>query len=293
MNRYYFIINPASRKGSIATKKEIIAFFDAKEAEVIVDFWTSDKTVQFMVNQAIKKNFDTVVACGGDGTIMEVGKALVGCNINMGIIPLGSGNGIARHFSIPTNIQKALEILLTQKTQEMDVGKANEHYFFGNIGLGIEVDFIKAYQRKKRHGLMGYGLALWKALFRFHYTPFELIEQNNSTTILSPYTLMISNTNEQGYGRTLTPHAKTNDGKLNFVSLPKQNWIKLFLFMLQIGLFKQPLQRKNLLEKKITQIQIKGNNLPFPIQIDGEYIELDTDTVAISVLKSGLTIITG
>ena len=55
MNRYYFIINPASRKGSIETKKEIIAFFDAKEAEVIVDFWTSDKTVQFMVNQAIKK----------------------------------------------------------------------------------------------------------------------------------------------------------------------------------------------------------------------------------------------
>ena len=165
MNRYYFIINPASRKGSIETKKEIIAFFDAKEAEVIVDFWTSDKTVQFMVNQAIKKNFDTIVACGGDGTIMEVGKALVGCNINMGIIPLGSGNGIARHFSIPTNIQKALEILLTQKTQKMDVGKANEHYFFGNIGFGIEVDFIKAYQRKKRHGLMGYGLAYGRPYF--------------------------------------------------------------------------------------------------------------------------------
>ena len=124
MNRYYFIINPASRKGSIETKKEIIAFFDAKEAEVIVDFWTSDKTVQFMVNQAIKKNFDTIVACGGDGTIMEVGKALVGCNINMGIIPLGSGNGIARHFSIPTNIQKALEILLTQKTQKNGCGKS-------------------------------------------------------------------------------------------------------------------------------------------------------------------------
>ena len=63
--------------------------------------------------------------------------------------------------------------------------------------------------------------------------------------------------------------------------------------MLQIGLFKQPLQRKNLLEKEITQIQIKRNNLPFPIQIDGEYIELNTDTVAISVLKNGLTIITG
>lgn len=292
MNRYYFIINPASRKGSIETKKEIIAFFEAEKAEAVVDFWTSDKTVQSMVIEAVEKNFDTVVACGGDGTVMEVGKALIGHNINLGIIPLGSGNGIARHFSIPSNIQESLEILITQKAQKMDVGKANEHYFFGNIGFGIEVDFIKAYQSKKRHGLLGYGLAFWNALFRFHFTTFELIEQNQSTPF-TPYTLMISNTNEQGYGRTLTPHATTNDGKLNLVGLPKQNWIKLSLFMLQIGLFKQPLQRKSLLEKKVTQIQIKGKNIPFPIQIDGEYIELDKDTIAISVLKGGLSIITG
>jgi YegS/Rv2252/BmrU family lipid kinase len=292
MNRYYFIINPASRKGSIETKKEITTFFDTKKAEAIVEFWTPDRTVQVMVDEAIENGFNTVVACGGDGTIMEVGKALVGCEINMGIIPLGSGNGIARHFSIPTDIQEALEILTTQKTQKMDVGKANEHYFFGNIGFGIEVDFIKAYQRKKRHGLLAYGFAFWNALFRFHYTSFELIEQDQSTA-LTPYTLMISNTNEQGYGRTLTPSAKTNDGKLNLVSLPKQNWVKLSLFMLQIGLFKQPLQRKKLLEKEVTQIQIKGTNLPFPIQIDGEYLEIEKNTIAISVLKGGLTIITG
>ena len=292
MNRYYFIINPASRKGSIETKKEITAFFDTKKAVATVAFWTSDKTVQFMVDEAVEKGFDTIVACGGDGTIMEVGKALIGRDINMGIIPLGSGNGIARHFSIPSNIQEALEMLMTQKIQKMDVGKANEHYFFGNIGFGIEVDFIQAYQRKKRHGLLGYGLAFWNALFHFYYTTFELIEKDQSTAF-TPYTLMISNTNEQGYGRTLTPNAITNDGKLNLVGLPKQNWIKLSLFMLQIGLFKQPLQRKNLLEKEVTQIQIKGTRLPFPIQIDGEYIELDKDTIAISILKGGLTIITG
>jgi len=74
---------------------------------------------------------------------------------------------------------------------------------------------------------------------------------------------MISNTNEQGYGRTLTPNATSNDGKLNLVGLAKQNWIKLSIF------------------------------IPFPIQIDGEYIELDKDTIAISLLKEGLSIITG
>ena len=191
MNQYYFIINPASRKGSIETKKEIIAFFETKNTAVTVDFWTTDKTVQVMVDEAVEKNFDTVVACGGDGTVMEVGKALIGHNINLGIIPLGSGNGIARHFSIPSNIHKALELLMTHKIQKMDVGKANEYYFFGNIGFGIEVDFIKAYQRKKRHGLLGYGLAFWNALFRFHYATFELIEQDQSI-LFTPYTLMLS-----------------------------------------------------------------------------------------------------
>ena len=63
--------------------------------------------------------------------------------------------------------------------------------------------------------------------------------------------------------------------------------------MLQIGLFKQPLQRKNLLEKKFLTFKLKKKNLPFPIQIDGEYIELNEDTISISVLKGGLSIITG
>ena len=104
---------------------------------------------------------------------------------------------------------------------------------------------------------------------------------------------MISNTNEQGYGRTLTPTAVTNDGKLNLATLPQQNWLKLSSFMLQIGLFKQPLQRKNLFEKEITQLQIKAPSTPFSIQIDGEYIELKEKTVSISVLKGALDVITG
>lgn len=292
MNRYYFIINPASRRGSTAIKKEIKTFFNARNISVSIAFWTSDKSVQLMVNQAVENGFDTVVACGGDGTIMEVGKALIGQEIKMGIIPLGSGNGIARHFGIPVNLKQALSLLITQKTQQMDVGRANEHYFFGNIGFGIEVDFIQAYQRKRLHGLNGYALAFLNALFSFRYTTFQLIEKDKSTRF-TPYTLMISNTSEQGYGRTLTPKAKTNDGKLNLVGLPKQNWLKLFGFMLQIGLFKKPLQRKNLVEKEITQLDIKGNSIPFPIQIDGEYLELNKDNITISILKGGLNIITG
>ena len=291
MNRFYFIINPASRKGSATTKEEIKTFFDAKNIPVKIAFWTPDKTVQFMVNHAAEKGFDTVVACGGDGTIMEVGKALIGSKMKMGIIPLGSGNGIARHFGIPAKLQDALEVLVKLKTQQMDVGKANEHYFFGNIGFGIEVDFIQAYQKKKLHGLKGYALAFGSAILRFRYTTFELIEKGQSISF-TPFTFMISNTSEQGYGRTLTPKAITNDGKLNLVGLPKQHWFKLSGFMLQIGLFKKPLQRKNLFEKEITQLEIKSNSIPFPIQIDGEYLEINKDTVVISVLKGGLEIIT-
>lgn len=292
MNRYYFIINPASRKGGQASLKEIKTFFQSSKEEIKIDFWTSDKTVLSMVNQAVENGYNIIVACGGDGTIMEVGKALIGRDLTMGIIPLGSGNGIARHFSIPTNIQDALDLLKTQKTQKMDVGKANEHLFFGNIGFGLEVEFIKAYQKKKLHGLMGYAIALLNAFFRFRYNTFQLIEGEKSMPY-TPYSLMISNTNEQGYGRTLTPKADTTDGKLNLVGVPRQNWLKLFSFMFQMGIFKHPILKNKLLEKEITQYQVKGKRLPFPIQIDGEYIELNKNIVTISVLEGGLTIITG
>ncbi len=292
MNRYFFIINPVSRKRSHTTKEIIETFFQSRNETIEIAFWTAEKKVDYMVNQAIEKGFDTVVACGGDGTILEVGKALIDHPLTMGILPMGSGNGIARHFRIPTKLQNALQLLVTQKTQQMDVGKANDHCFFGNIGFGIEVDFIHAYQKRKIHGLLGYCIAFWRALFVFRFKTFELIEEGKNFKY-TPYTLMISNTNEQGYGRTLTPTAVTNDGMLNLAALPKQNWLKLSSFMLQIGLFKRPLQRKNLFEKEITQLQIKAPSTPFSIQIDGEYIELKEETVSISVLKGALDVITG
>ena len=132
--------------------------------------------------------------------------------------------------------------------------------------MGIEVDFIKAYQSKKRHGLLGYGLAFWNALFRFHFTTFELIEQNQSTPF-TPYTLMISNTNEQGYGRTLNPHATTNDGKLNLVGLPQTELDKAIFIYASNWFFKQPLQRKSLLEKKSLKFKLKGKIFHFPYKL--------------------------
>ena len=172
---YYFIINPASLKADKKTAAHIAAFFENREEKIEIAYWTKEQTVSSLVEKAQAAGFSTIVACGGDGTIREVGKALIGTSLEIGILPLGSGNGIARHYNIPKKLQAALKILVEHKKQAMDVGKANEDYFFGNIGFGLEVDFIKAYQEKRRHGFGAYFLALIKALVSFRYKSFQLV----------------------------------------------------------------------------------------------------------------------
>lgn len=187
---YYFIINPASLKADKKTAAHISAFFENREEKIEIAYWTKEQTVSSLVEKAHAAGFSTIVACGGDGTIREVGKALMGTSLELGILPLGSGNGIARHYNIPKKLLAALKILVKHKKQAMDVGKANEDYFFGNIGFGLEVDFIKAYQDKRRHGFGAYVVTLINVLVSFRYKSFQLVVADKKR-ILHPFIFFI------------------------------------------------------------------------------------------------------
>ena len=166
---FYFILNPYTKRKSSAIIETINTFFNDKPHRFCISIWEDHITVAELVTIAKAKGYTSIVACGGDGTVREVGKSLVDSDHTLGIIPLGSGNGIANHFNIPKKINKALAILIDGKCRKMDVGRAHDFYFFGNIGFGIEAEFIRAYQQNKKHGLIGYFIAAIKAFYSFKY----------------------------------------------------------------------------------------------------------------------------
>lgn len=289
-NSYFFIINPVSLRGGNSTEQKIRTFFSTRDELIEICYWNAKNEVADLVQKGIHLGYSCIVACGGDGTILQVGRALLNTHIALGILPLGSGNGIARHFNISTHINKALESLVKYKTQPMDIGKAGDHYFFSNIGFGIEVDFIKAYQEKRIHGIKGYVLAFIRALFNFEYRPMKL-QHNNKTSALNPCVFLIANTNEQGYGISLTPMAKTNDGKLNLIVVPKLSLVQLFYFGLCVLRGKPIPPHKKILHLKGDYFKLQSTTKGLAFQIDGEYVFLDENQLEISVLPHAIEVI--
>ena len=288
---FFFIINPASLKGKSDVEKTIRHFFSNRPERIMICYWRKKNQIPQLVAQAENEGLKTIVACGGDGTILQIGKIILQKKMTLGILPLGSGNGIARHFNIPTNLQKALKILVNGSLEKMDVGQVGEHYFFSNTGFGIEVDFIKAYQKKRIHGIWGYVRAFFIALSQFRYQKLTLTCENKSIPI-SPFVLMIANTNQQGYGLSLTPNAKTNDGVLDLIGVAEQSKLKLLAIMLKTVFFGLPSLDKKNIQLTGEKFKISTNQPPFNFQIDGEFYSVTQKQLSISILPKALNVIT-
>jgi len=285
----HFIINPISGTGKHEITKEILRKF-FPEDRVEVEFSEYKKHAILLTQEAILENPDIVVACGGDGTINEVASCLVGTKIKLGIIPIGSGNGLASNLKISCILEEAIRSIKVGKTVTIDVGKANDHYFFSNIGLGIDALIIKKYEATKKRTLSGYINASLQASSQFK-APKAIVSCDGNATEIDPFLLFISNSNQMGYGFSLTPKAKLSDGFLNLLCVPKLNLFKKLLF----GYF--VLAKKTEEFSRSKQQLVQNLNIEFPdkiftdIQIDGEFYNLKTNKIAVSILPNALEIL--
>jgi YegS/Rv2252/BmrU family lipid kinase len=148
--------------------------------------------------EAREKGYETVFACGGDGTINEVASALVNSRTVLGIIPGGSGNGLARALSIPRDIEVAASIPLRGHVREVDTGVVNERYFFSTAGFGFDALMSKRYnERAGRRGILPYVPIALREFLR--YSPqATLIKWDDKYMRVFPFLLTVANTNQYG-----------------------------------------------------------------------------------------------
>ena len=289
-NKIFFIINPLNSKGIKKLKSLIKTKFASDKYDVNILISEYKGHALKLAKKALDNKANIVVACGGDGTINEIGQSLVKTSVLLGIIPLGSGNGFARHFNIPRNINHALDIIFENFSTIIDVGKINKSFFFSNFGLGIEARFIHEYSKKEIRGLKGYIISFFKTISLYKKQKIE-IEFKNVKKKIFPFLFLVSNISQQGYNFSITPKAKANDGKLELVYSENHSLLVLF-YNLIISLLIKIKSFQLLKYSEINKISItKINNAPFCLQIDGEILNISQKKIFLELVPKSLKVI--
>ncbi|MES2618652.1 MAG: diacylglycerol kinase family protein [Bacteroidota bacterium] len=197
--------------------------------------WPTERAsdVILLTERAIREKADIIIAAGGDGTINQVASCLVNTNIALGIIPLGSGNGFARHFNIPLNTSKALAAIGTAKAKQIDTIWVNRHCMVNVGGIGFDAHISSLFANNKKRGLQGYVKTIVKQMGykSEHYTIYQ-----KGKIVWEGRAFMISIANATQWGNNVKVHAGAlpDDGLLNLVILKQFNAFELPMILTNI-----------------------------------------------------------
>tara|TARA_B100000902_G_scaffold175658_1_gene169408 strand:+ start:19885 stop:20751 length:867 start_codon:yes stop_codon:yes gene_type:complete len=208
-----FIINPISGTG----KHKYIEKKIKNNLQFTYDIFYTEKQgdATKLSYKAIKENIDVIVAVGGDGTVNECAKALIGSKVGIGVIPCGSGNGFANHIGMSSTITKAIIQLNTSKFSLIDSCSVNGETFVNVSGIGFDAHIANLFGKNKKRGLSNYMRIIIKELF---YSPqFYTIEYNNIKKKIKAYLIAFANASQYGNNYTISPTAKIDDQLIDFV----------------------------------------------------------------------------
>lgn len=211
-----FIVNPISGgKEKLRLPEQISAGIDLEKFDPKIVFTDHRGHASEIAKQFTSENKDDIiVAVGGDGTVNEVATTLVGTNIPLGIIPLGSGNGLARSLKIPMNVHAALQVITQNNHSPIDVGILNGKYFFNMAGIGFDAHISNQFANMKERGFKSYIRSTFKEWNQYQ-------SQNYQVDIdglrIQHQSLMISIANSSQYGNNahIAPQADLQDGLMD------------------------------------------------------------------------------
>ncbi len=217
-----FIVNPIAGGKN---KKYLVRYLqDHLDKEVFsfrILFSNGPHHAYELSRKEIKGGADILVAVGGDGTINEVAKAILGSGKILGIIPFGSGNGIARHLGIPSNFKRAIDIIVNNSgPTSIDIGYVNEKPFFGTSGIGYDADIAHLFMNSKHRGLPAYIRRVLRTFLVYQPVAYSLVidgEKHETEAFL----INIANISQFGNRFQIAPGASVVDGLLDITIVRK------------------------------------------------------------------------
>jgi len=288
-NKVLFIINKYSGTGySPALEGKILAQCENKNLECTIEFTREQGHATTLARMAVDENYKMVFAVGGDGTMNEVAQGLLRSTVAMGIIPKGSGNGLARHLRIPLSIDNALKLLDMEKTIEIDTININNHLSVNVSGIGFDGHVAEMFARDGKRGLFTYGKLVISQFNKFE--AFECqITLDGITTKENLFSISFANSSQFGNNAFIAPTASLCDQLIDVCMVNKMNTLQGLQFVRK--LFNKTLTQSK--QVRISQArEIKITTIKeIPFHIDGEAAEATT-SFDIRINPSSLRVIT-
>lgn len=211
------IVNPVSGTRSKRGLEETVRQrLNVAGAEVRTVFTEGPNHASDLASRAVRDGMDCVIAAGGDGTVNEIASALSHTPTALGVIPLGSGNGLARTLGIPQDIQGALDIICAGHMIRIDRGMVNGHPFYCTFGVGFDAAVSEKFAAEKRRGRVTYIRNVIREFL--HYSPeCYTISFNGRIFTRRAFLIAVANASQYGNNAYIAPHAKMTDGLLDLI----------------------------------------------------------------------------
>lgn len=241
-----------------------------------------------IAKESKEQGIDIVVAVGGDGTVNEVGRALVHSNTALGIIPTGSGNGLARHLLIPMKIKGAIQVLNDCEITDLDYGIINEHPFFCTCGVGFDAFISEKFAEAGKRGPITYLENILKEGLKYEPETYE-IEAENGTIKKKAFLISCANASQYGNNAYIAPQASMSDGMIDVIIM--EPFDALEASQISIEMFNKTLDKNNKI-KTFRSKEIKiYRKAPGVIHYDGDPIDTGKEIV-VTLKEKGIKILT-
>lgn len=231
--------------------------------------------------------YDAVVAVGGDGTVNEVARAIVHSDIALGIVPCGSGNGLARHLMLPMDAAKAIKVINSYTVHDLDYGMINNIPFFCTCGMGFDAFISMKFAESGRRGPVTYIENILREGLKYRPETYE-IKDENGTSLYRAFLVSCANASQYGNNAYIAPQASMSDGLLDVIIMEPFDMLEAP--QISIDMFNKTLDKNSKIKTfKTKHIQIHREKPGF-IHYDGEPVMTSSD-VDISVKDKGIRII--
>lgn len=262
-----FIINPISGVGRQKSVEKLIdQHLDRNNFDYELSYTKAAKHAIELSKQGAKENFNIVVAVGGDGSVNEVGRSLIGTGSALAILPCGSGNGAARHMKIPVNLTKAMQVINRNRETTIDTFRVNEESAINTAGIGFAAHIAHEFSKFKKRGFSNYLKIAVRDSFKYQSQQCE-IAVNGETVKIKAFIIDIANGSQWGNNAVIAPDARNNDGLLDLClvrDFPYRNFP-----MMAARLFTRSIHRSKYVEiRKIQEMTLRQEKTI--AHIDGE-----------------------
>lgn len=287
--KVWAIINPISGVGSKRKIPKMIEEICHKgNCSLTISFTQYAGHASVLTRQALNEGAEVILAVGGDGTVNEIARAMIHSQAVLGIIPKGSGNGLARELHIPMDAKRALDLIVKGHISTIDCCKANDRVFFCTCGVGFDAAVSQKFANEKKRGSLTYIKNTIEEYLSYKPEPYELLV-DHQTIKEKAFLVACANASQYGNNAFIAPHANIQDGQMDLTILSP--FTPLDIAPLAIQLFTKQIDRnskiKTMKAREVTIIRQQ----PGVMHLDGEPVMAES-RIDITVVPKALKVLT-